>query len=335
MAWFMNRTCSCARAVPGLGVVGELAVERRIGAERIHQRRLVVGRAAHPAVGHARPVRDGVALADHVLARARDAEKFVGETAGAGIGRTGQHVLGLGVVQRIVEPRDRARGVAERRMHGDIVDPLAVDIDLTTIAQAFEVFLAGERQPERHRTLGPRSSILLRPRAERPTAPKPSVQSVSGARRSASPALADSRGRGDSASLLPGVGNVGFREQADGKKNWLGSLAALGILLGTGVAHAEPPATAGVIQPGIRRALRATARLGSQSLAFWGPGPRRWLHAGKRALRRGRASTTSSGPRTTGSGFDSPSSATTSGSDKSPGSSCGPKWASVRGTDRP
>ena len=136
-------------AIPALRVVGELSVELVIGAERVHQRRLVVGRAPHPAVGHARPGRDGVALADHVLARARDAEEFVGVAAGAGIGRPGQHGLALGIVQRVVEPRDRARGIAERRMRGDVLDPLAVDIDLAPVAQACEIFRAGERPPRR------------------------------------------------------------------------------------------------------------------------------------------------------------------------------------------
>ena len=133
--------------VPGLRVAGELAVEIVIGAERIHQRRLVIGRAPHPAVGHARPVRDGVALRDQFLARARGAEEFVREAAGAGIGRPRQNPLGLLVVQRIVEPRDRARGVAESRMRGDVLDPLAIDVDLAAVAQAFEVFRARERPP--------------------------------------------------------------------------------------------------------------------------------------------------------------------------------------------
>ena len=94
-------------------------------------------------------MRDGVALADQVLARVRDAEEFVGEPARAGVGRAGQHVLLLGIVQRIVEPRDGARGIAERRMRGDVLDPLAVDIDFAAVAQAFEIFLAGERPPLR------------------------------------------------------------------------------------------------------------------------------------------------------------------------------------------
>ena len=95
-------------------------------------------------------MRDGVALADQVLARMRDAKELVGEGARAGVGRAGQHVFLLGVMQRVIEPGDGARGIAEGRMRGDVLDPLAVDIDLAAVAQAFEVFLAGER-PRRAR----------------------------------------------------------------------------------------------------------------------------------------------------------------------------------------
>src|SRR5205085_10130816 len=42
---------------------------------------------------------------------------------------------------------DRARRIAECRMYSDIIDTLAVDIDLATVAQASEIFLAGERPP--------------------------------------------------------------------------------------------------------------------------------------------------------------------------------------------
>ncbi len=75
----------------------------------------------------------------------RDAEELVGKSAIPGVGRAGQHVLGSGVVQRVIELRDGAGGVAERRMGGDIGNALAIDVDLATVAQAFEVFLAGER----------------------------------------------------------------------------------------------------------------------------------------------------------------------------------------------
>jgi hypothetical protein len=47
------------------------------------------------------------------------------------------------VVQRVVEPGDHPRGVAERRVHSDVLDPLAVDPDFTPVIEAVEKFLAG------------------------------------------------------------------------------------------------------------------------------------------------------------------------------------------------
>ena len=64
----------------------------------------------------------------------------------AGIGRHQQLVLVLGVVQRIVEPRDHARGVAEGRMRGDVLDALAVDVDLAAVAQRLQKLLAVHRR---------------------------------------------------------------------------------------------------------------------------------------------------------------------------------------------
>ena len=64
----------------------------------------------------------------------RHLEEFVGIAAGAGIGRRGEHVLGRLVVQRVIKQRDRARRIAERRMLGDVLDALAVDIDLAAVA---------------------------------------------------------------------------------------------------------------------------------------------------------------------------------------------------------
>src|SRR4029077_3917386 len=67
----------------------------------------------------------------------------------AGVGRRGEQVLALGIVQRVIEARDRARGVAEGGVRCDIVDALAVDVDFAPVAQAGEVFRAGERPPAR------------------------------------------------------------------------------------------------------------------------------------------------------------------------------------------
>ena len=57
--------------------------------------------------------------------------------------------LRLGIVQRIVEPRDHARGVAKGRMGGDVLDALAVDVDLAAVAQRLEILRAGLRRRRR------------------------------------------------------------------------------------------------------------------------------------------------------------------------------------------
>jgi hypothetical protein len=77
---------------------------------------------------------DGVALRDQILARARGAEEFVGVAAGAGVGRRGQDALGFLGMQRVIEPGDLARGIAERRVRGDVLDPFAIDVDFAAIA---------------------------------------------------------------------------------------------------------------------------------------------------------------------------------------------------------
>ena len=53
--------------------------------------------------------------------------------------------LALLVVQRVVEAGDHARGVAKGGMGRDVLDALAVDIDLAPVAQLLEIFGAGHR----------------------------------------------------------------------------------------------------------------------------------------------------------------------------------------------
>ena len=53
--------------VPGARIVGELAVERGIGAERVEERGLVIGTSPQPTVRDTRPSGDGVALRDHIF----------------------------------------------------------------------------------------------------------------------------------------------------------------------------------------------------------------------------------------------------------------------------
>ena len=123
--------------VPVAGVLFELAVEGRVGAERAAERGFVVRRAAHPAVAQARPLGDGVALLAQVVGAFRHAEELVGIAAAAGVGAPAERVLHLRLVQRVVHLCDGGRRVAKRRMGGDVFDALAVDINLTAVLQAF------------------------------------------------------------------------------------------------------------------------------------------------------------------------------------------------------
>ena len=134
-----------AELVPALRIVLIGIVEIGIGAERRQERRLVVGRAADPAVGEARPFGDRVAAGEHLLERFRRLEVGVRHAAVAGLGRQQDLVLALGIVQRVVEPRDHARGVAEGRMLGHVLHALAVDVDLAAVAKRGEILRAGLR----------------------------------------------------------------------------------------------------------------------------------------------------------------------------------------------
>ena len=146
--------------VPAPRVVLVRLVELGIGAERAEERRLVVGRAAHPAIGELRPLGDGVAPRDHLVERLRGLEERVRHATVAGFGRQQDFVLALGVVQRVVQPRHHPRGVAEGLVLGHVLDPLAVDEDLAPVGERGEVVGAGLRRGDLHLAGG------LRPRRE-------------------------------------------------------------------------------------------------------------------------------------------------------------------------
>ena len=123
--------------VPVAGVLLELAVEGRVGAQRAAERGFVVRRAAHPAVAQARPLGDGVALLAQVVGAFRHAEELVGIAAAAGVGAPAQRVLHVRLVQRVVHLCDGGCRIAKRRMGGDVFDAFAVDVNLTPVLQAF------------------------------------------------------------------------------------------------------------------------------------------------------------------------------------------------------
>src|ERR1700738_4322642 len=95
----------CA-AVPGERITGEFAVELVVRPQRIPERRLVIGRASHPAVGKTRPMSNGIALGDELFARARSTKELVSKPSGAGVSCPGQHVFAARIMQGVVEPGD-------------------------------------------------------------------------------------------------------------------------------------------------------------------------------------------------------------------------------------
>src|SRR5262249_51469541 len=73
-------------------------------------------------------------------------EEGVGGGGGAGRGRQQNPVPALGIVQRVVEPRHDARGVAESLVLGDVLDALAVDVDLASVRQRGQILGTGLRR---------------------------------------------------------------------------------------------------------------------------------------------------------------------------------------------
>jgi hypothetical protein len=119
---------------PGVVLVGSAEVGMRTKVRQ--EGGFVVRRAAHPTIREAGPGCNRVTRPDQILGTARGAEIFVGVSARTRIRSAGQDVVGSGVVQRIVQPGDHARGVAEGRVGGHVFDPFAVDPDLASVTQA-------------------------------------------------------------------------------------------------------------------------------------------------------------------------------------------------------
>jgi len=70
----------------------------------------------------------------------------VGHAAITRVGGREDPVLPLRVVERIVEARNHPRGVTKGRVNGDVLHPLAVNEDLTAVAQRLDELVAGHRR---------------------------------------------------------------------------------------------------------------------------------------------------------------------------------------------
>ena len=131
--------------IPAPGVVLVRLVEVGIGPECGQERRLVIRASPEPSVADPCPFGDRLEVAHTVLDRPREAEELVGHAVAAGIGPGRDHLAPLGIVERVVEPRDRSRRVSERRVGRDVLDPLPVDVDLAAVADALQILVPGER----------------------------------------------------------------------------------------------------------------------------------------------------------------------------------------------
>ncbi|CSG60541.1 Uncharacterised protein [Shigella sonnei] len=69
----------------------------------------------------------------------------MGIAAAAGVGVPAQRVLHLRFVQRVVQLGNRRCRITKCRMSSDVFHSLAIDIDLATILQAFQILFPGER----------------------------------------------------------------------------------------------------------------------------------------------------------------------------------------------
>ena len=120
---------AAARSLQGVGL------HRHAGDERCD----VIGRAPKHAVGKIgdAPVADHASL--QVVARPR-AQKVDG--VASAVLFEGHFVAQGRIRLHVVERRDRLRCVAERRMSGDVVDPLRSDINHAAVADRFKMLFS-------------------------------------------------------------------------------------------------------------------------------------------------------------------------------------------------
>ncbi len=134
----------CVASIPRLGTGLERCVEVGCRPERGHEGGLVVGRPPHEAVRQASPGRDRLARCEQLVGRVARHEEPVRRDSAAVDAQ--KHVALLWIVKHVVEACDRPGGVPKRGMLGDVLDPLAPDVDRSPVAEAFEVLLAGQCQ---------------------------------------------------------------------------------------------------------------------------------------------------------------------------------------------
>src|ERR1700677_1561420 len=127
--------------IPFLGVAGVFAVEAGIGAERAEKGSLVVGRPAHPSERYLLQFGNRIPAFDEVLAGFRSEEKRMRHLPRPGVGQDADLVFLF--VKPIVPARHHARRVSKSRVLRNVLDALAIDVNLASVPDAFKEFRTG------------------------------------------------------------------------------------------------------------------------------------------------------------------------------------------------
>ena len=118
---------------------------RRLGRIAAEEAGDVIGRAPHQAEGGLRPFLREQPPRTQVGVRLRNLVAAMHRRPGLGRGECHQLAV-LGRRRDVVEPRERARRLAEGGMLGDVLDPFAVEEHLPAVVERFEIFRAGAQR---------------------------------------------------------------------------------------------------------------------------------------------------------------------------------------------
>src|SRR5205807_727056 len=130
--------------IPVTRTVVERRIELRIGSHAGHESSFVVRRASHKPISEARPGNQGFAGLKKFLGASAGLEEFVCAMAER-VDRC-EHIFVFRIVQRVIEPGNRAARVTKRGVRGYVSDTLAIDVHLATVPETGKVLRAIEQQ---------------------------------------------------------------------------------------------------------------------------------------------------------------------------------------------
>ena len=128
----------CEAPIPLPGILFEWSVKLGVRSKCCHERCFVIRSAAHESVCQARPHGNRITRSEQFAGRVARGKETM--RANAESIDSGQRFARLGPVQGIVQAGNRSRGITEPRIGRDVFDALAVEIHVTRVPQACQVF---------------------------------------------------------------------------------------------------------------------------------------------------------------------------------------------------